>query len=120
MAERTGARAGVQRAEIGPLPGLSEGLRESVASAADVLARLSLAGLIVFSAFRARIVLQSRPLDTVFKDYVDFLLYWSDFFLIGLIVFWGVSFVMRQRPVWLGPALVRWPAAVLLAAVWLS
>jgi hypothetical protein len=98
----------------------SEALRAAAAEALRPLTKAALAGVIVLSPFRARMVLDHRPVGTVYGDYTDLILFWSDVALIALLAFWAASLLIQPRRVWFGPNLVRWPAAALLALVWLS
>jgi O-antigen ligase len=103
----------------GGLSGLrSEERRAAVAEAARSAARLSLAGAIVLSPFRARILLDARPLAPVSGDYTNFLLFWSELLVLGVLLFWGVSLLLQPRKVDFGP--LRLPLVGLLTALCLS
>lgn len=93
--------------------------RVALAETMRTLALWTLAGLIVVSPFRARAALADRA-SPLYSDYVDFLLFASDAFLLGILLLWGLSLALQPRPVWSGPNLVRWPVAGLLVAICLS
>jgi O-antigen ligase len=110
----------LERAGSGFVTG-REAVEEGSAEAAVLrLARIAFAALIVLSPFRAHIELVSRPTGRVRGDYTDFVLFWSDLALLAVLALWGLSLLLRPRPVATGPALIRWPAAGLLALVWLT
>jgi len=96
------------------------GSRARDASLAVTGSRLCFYGLIIISPFRAREIVIARPDGVVWRDYTDFLIYWSDVLVLAVLFLWGVSLLRDRRPLLAGPALVRWPAAGLLAATWLS
>ncbi|HEY7269214.1 MAG TPA: O-antigen ligase family protein [Dehalococcoidia bacterium] len=98
----------------------SERVRESVAEGLRQLTKVALAGVIVLSPFRARMVLEHRHVGTIYGDYTNLIVFWSDIALVGLLALWAASLATQPRRVWLGPNLVRWPVATLLAFVWLS
>jgi O-antigen ligase len=102
------------------LPALSESRRELVLAVVRPLTQVAFGTLIVLSPFRARWELASRPDATVYGDYTDFLLYWSDIAFISLLALWGLSLLVAGRRPWLGPAAIRWPAIALLLASWAS
>jgi hypothetical protein len=107
-------------ADEGVAPALSPARAAAWADSLRPISRLVFGVLVVLSPFRARIVLEERPLGALYGDYTDFLLYSSDVLLIGLLLLWGLSLALQPRRVWLGPALVRWPVIGLVAAIWLS
>ena len=88
--------------------------------ASRTAAHLALAGAIVLAPFRARIVLDERPLPPVFGDYTNFLLFWSELLVIAVLVFWAASLLLAPRRLDFGPLLVRVPVAVIASAVVLS
>jgi O-antigen ligase len=102
------------------LPALSESRRESVVAATRVLTRVAFGALIVLTPFRARWTLDARADGTVYGDYTDFLLYWSDIAFIAVLAFWGASMLLAGKRPWLGPAVIRWPVIILLVATWAS
>jgi len=108
------------RAPALPAAAVRAGAGVSPAAALLKGARLCLYGLIVLSPFRAKFLLVARPDGAVWRDYTDFLLYWSDVLLLAVLALWGASLLLERRRVRTGPALVRWPVAGLLAAIWLS
>lgn len=63
-----------------------------------LLARLSLGGTIIFIPFRYRTVLLSRPIPPIYQDFTDFLFFASDFFLIAMLVFWGLGVWVTPQP----------------------
>ena len=76
--------------------------------------------LLVLSPFRARIELMARPVGTLYGDYTDVLLYWSDIATLATVALWLGSLALRPRPVWFGPRLLAWPVAALLVVSWLG
>ena len=102
------------------LPALSEQRREAVLAAVRLLTQVAFGTLIVLSPFRARWELAARPDATVYGDYTDFLLYWSDVALIAVLALWGLSLLISGRRPWLGPAAIRWPVIALVLATWAS
>ena len=110
----------VLAADAMALPVLSEQRRESVLMAVNVLTRVAFGVLIVLSPFRARFELASRPDLPVYRDYTDFLLYWSDIAFLVFLGLWGLGLIVGGRRPWLGPAVIRWSVIGLLLAVWAS
>jgi O-antigen ligase len=102
------------------LPALSEAHREAILPFVRLLTQVAFGVLIVVAPFRARWDLVARPHSTVYGDYTDFLLYWSDVAFIAVLVLWGMSLLIAGRRPWLGPAAVRWPVIVLVVATWAS
>ncbi len=94
--------------------------RTELAALAATAAGLALSGAIVLSPFRARILLSERPLQPVFGDFRDFLLFWNELLVIGVLVLWGASLLLQPRRVEFGPLLVRIPVIVLASAIILS
>jgi O-Antigen ligase len=94
--------------------------RTELAALSRTAALFALGGAIVLSPFRARIVLDARPLPPVYSDYRDFLLFWNEIFVVGVLVLWGASLLLRPRRIDLGPALITLPVMVLAAAICLS
>lgn len=76
--------------------------------------------LIAISPWRARLDLVPRPEGTVYRDYTDVLLNWSDLPLLALLATWLLSLLLRPRAVRLGPRFIAWPLLVLLAAAWIG
>ncbi len=103
-----------------PLPALSEERRAAVLAVVRLLTRVAFGMLIVLAPFRARWELTVRHDATVYGDYTDFLLYWSDIAFIAMLALWGLSLLISGRRPWLGPAAVRWPVIVLILATWAS
>jgi len=95
-------------------------LRATLSDAALRGARLALYAGIVLSPFRARFTLESHPLGPVFTDYRDSLLFWSEICVLVVLGLWLVSLLLQPRRLDFGPALVRAPALLVLALVWLS
>jgi O-antigen ligase len=74
-----------------------------------LLARLSFGGMIVFIPFRYRTILMARPILPIYQDFTDFLLFASDVFLLGTLVFWGVGFLFERRRLNPGPFFLTYP-----------
>lgn len=66
------------------------------------LARLAFAATVVLIPFRLRIVLMSRPFESIYRDYLDFLFFASDAFLIATLIFWMISLVLQKQRVTFG------------------
>ena len=92
-------------------------------AAATLTRQAALAGFgvaIVSSPFRARFLLQARPLPPVFGDYTNLLLYWNEALVLGVFALWALSLLLRPRRVDFGPVALRLPVLGLVAAAWLS
>jgi O-antigen ligase len=77
----------------------------------------------VLSPFRARIDLLARPVPPVYADFTDVLLFWSDLAVLATLVLWAVAWLARpagRRRLRLGPRVIAWPAAGLLAIAWVG
>lgn len=83
-------------------------------------AMLSFAALIVLSPLHARFDLVSRPVGTLYVDYTDVQIAWSDIALLLTLALWGTSLLLQRRRVWLGPRFLSWPVAALIAASFLT
>lgn len=81
----------------------------------QTLARLAFAATVVLIPFRWRIVLASRPFESIYRDYLDFLFFASDAFLIATLIFWIISLVSHKRRVTFGPFFLSLPLAGLTA-----
>jgi O-Antigen ligase len=94
--------------------------RVELAALSRTAALFALSGAIVLSPFRARIVLDARPLPPVFSDYRDFLLFWNEILIIAVLAFWGLSLFLRPKRIDLGPLLITVPVVILASAVFIS
>jgi O-antigen ligase len=81
---------------------------------------LAFAALLVLSPLRARFDLLARPVGTIYGDYTDVLLFWSDIAGLLALGLWLGSLAARPRPVWFGPRFLAWPVAALLVLSWLG
>ena len=98
----------------------SSSLRVSLASVLCQLAFVALNVGIVLSPFRARFVLEARPLPFVFRDYTDLLLFWNETVLIAAIALWLASLLVLPRRVRFGPPAVGLPVLILATAICLA
>jgi hypothetical protein len=96
------------------------GIRLRAAEAARVGSRASFYGLILTMPLRARVAIEDRSQGAIYGDYVDFLLFASDVFLLATLALWALGLTLDRRPLWLGPLLLRAGVIGLLAAAWLS
>jgi len=102
------------------LPALSEQQREALLATVRLLTQVAFGSLIVLSPFRARWELAARPAGSVYGDYTDFLLYWSDVAFVAVLALWALSLLISGKRPWLGPAVIRWPVVALMVATWAS
>jgi hypothetical protein len=58
-----------------------------------------------------RLTLLARPLDPIFHDYTDLLLFASDIFLILTLAFWALDLALSPRRIKTGPAFLAIPIA---------
>ncbi len=87
---------------------------QALPSIAIVLKRLAGAAFfvtLVLVPIRLRIDLLSRPELPVYRDYTDFLLFAPDIAMLGTLAFWGLSLLITQRRIRLGPAYLWLPLA---------
>lgn len=88
-------------------------LRTNVSSVLDAPLRIgayfAFTGTIVLAPFRYRIPLLSRPLETVYGDFTDFLLFASDIFLVTTLALWGLSLLASPRRIRFGPGFLSIP-----------
>ncbi|NUM46231.1 MAG: hypothetical protein HUU38_16130, partial [Anaerolineales bacterium] len=83
----------------------------------QLLARLSFGATIIFIPFRYRTVLFARPLPPIYRDFTDFLLFASDFFMLATLLFWGIRVLLTRKRIQTGPFFLTYPLlAVLLVA----
>jgi hypothetical protein len=94
--------------------------KEALADLSRAAARLAFAGVIVLSPFRARILLDERPLPPVFGDYRNYLLFWNEIFILAVFAFWAMSLCLQPRRLDFGPLIIRLAVIGLAAAVGLS
>ena len=65
---------------------------------------------------RLRLVLQSRPVPPVYRDYTDFLLFLPDVLLLLTLGFWGLDLAISRRGIRFGPLFLALPMVLLLLA----
>ena len=94
--------------------------RAALAAATRTAATLAFYGAIVLSPFRARIVLDERPVPPIFGDYTNLLLFWNEILVVAVLVLWAASLLLLPRRIDLGPLLIRLPVAVIAIAVFLA
>ncbi|MBI4786840.1 MAG: O-antigen ligase family protein [Chloroflexi bacterium] len=73
------------------------------------MSHIAFSATVVLIPFRMRAVLQERPLDPIFRDYTDLVLFASEFFLILTLALWGVSLLAEPRPIKSGPPFISIP-----------
>jgi O-antigen ligase len=64
---------------------------------------------LVLIPFRYRFLLLSRPVETIWRDYTDFILFASDIALILTLFTWVLYLYLRPRKILRGPALLTLP-----------
>ncbi len=89
--------------------------RQNAANIFDTAARLAFAAMLVALPLRGRIVIASRPLGIVYRDYTDFIFFASDAFLLLTLAAWTLSLVAAPRRVRAGPLFIAMPLAGLTA-----
>jgi len=92
-------------------------------SLADLCRRLALlffALTLVTIPLRYRWTLQSRPAPPLYSDYLDFLLFPSDLFLIFSLLFWFSSLVLKPGQMRTGPASLTLPLLLVTLVGWVS
>jgi putative inorganic carbon (HCO3(-)) transporter len=99
---------------------MSRSSRTLLAAWAQRGAWLAFAVMVVLSPFRARFTLLARPTGTIYGDYTDVLLFWSDIPLLLALCLWLCSLLLRPRAVWLGPRFLACPVGALLIVSWLG
>jgi len=77
------------------------------------LTLLCLGLTIILIPFRSRVATLARPVPPIYKDYTDFVLYYSDVFLIATLVFWVVSLALKPRRLRFGPLFLSLPVAAI-------
>lgn len=78
---------------------------------AIIVARLAFAATIVLIPFNLRLVLVSRPVPPIYRDYTDVLLFASDIFLLATLMGWLASLALAPRQVRRGPWFLTFPIA---------
>jgi O-antigen ligase len=73
------------------------------------MAQLAFAAMIVALPFRSRLVLAARPLEPVYTDYTNWLLFPSDVFMVATLVFWLLGLALNPRRLAAGPTFLFWP-----------
>src|SRR5690606_37086980 len=91
--------------------------RLAAAAVARQGAFLAVCGVVVLSPFRARIVLEERPVPAIFRDYTDLLLFWNEILILVAIGLWLLGLLLQPRRIDAGPALIALPVALLAVAV---
>ena len=76
--------------------------------------KLAFGATVVLIPFRMRVLLQERPLDPIFRDYTDLLLFGSELFLIVTLALWLMSLLVEPRPLKTGPLFLSIPLAFLV------
>ncbi len=84
------------------------------------LSRLAFAATVFLIPFRYRVVLVSRPLEPIYRDYTDFILFASDALMIATLALWVIQLAARRRRVDFGPFFISIPLAGLTACAVLS
>jgi len=73
------------------------------------LAHISFWTLIVVIPFRYRIILQARPVGTIYSDFTDFLIFASDIALALTLPLWIAGKALNKEPLKRGPFFVTIP-----------
>lgn len=84
------------------------------------LAKLAFFATLVIAPVRLRWVLQSRPIEGLYSDYTDFLLFLPDVAMLITLIAWGFARRVNLQPMRLGPPLVWIPLAGLTALALVS
>lgn len=96
------------------------GPKASLIAFSSFLEKALLYAMIFFIPFRYRIALMERPVQPVWKDYTDFLLFIPDVLMILGLALWAVRIVYTKRPVSLGRSYIWIPLALLTLLGWVS
>lgn len=94
--------------------------RTQLSNWAIIVARLSFAAMFVFIPFNLRLVLVSRPVPPIYRDYTDGLLFASDIFLLATLIGWLASLTLAPRQVRRGPWFLTIPIAGMIVVGVLS
>jgi hypothetical protein len=78
---------------------------------AQVLARVSLAALIVVLPIRHSWLIAARPMPPIYDGYTNLVLYPSDLALVALLISWLLNLIVRPRRIMSGPRFLSWPLA---------
>ena len=84
------------------------------------LARISFAATIVLIAFRLRLFVDSRPIELIYRDYMDFILFASDVLVLVTLLLWFLTLVIEKREFNFGPVFLSLPLAALTVIVIIS
>lgn len=75
------------------------------------LAQFAFAATIVALPLRWRIVIATRPIDTIYKDYTDFLLFAPDVLLLATLALWIGALALERKHLSLGSSIITIPLA---------
>jgi O-antigen ligase len=84
------------------------------------LARISFAAAIILIAFRLRLFVDSRPIELIYRDYMDFILFASDVLVLVTLLLWFLALVIEKRKFNFGPVFLSLPLAALTVIVIIS
>jgi O-antigen ligase len=88
-------------------------LRTNVSSVLDAPLRIgayaAFAATVVLTPFRFRWLLVSRPLETVYGDFTNFLVFASDVTLVAMLALWALSLMVSPRQIKFGPSFLSIP-----------
>jgi hypothetical protein len=94
--------------------------RTTLSSHLQTLARFAFAATVFLIPFRYRVVLVSRPFETIYPDYLDFILFAADASMLATLLFWFISHAARRRRISFGPFFIAMPLAGLTASASIS
>mgnify|MGYP001374182221 FL=1 len=75
----------------------------------EALSQVCFALTLIALPLRFRLVLMHREFPPIYADYTDVLLFSSDWFFLGTLLFWGLSLALRPRRIELGPWFLTYP-----------
>jgi O-antigen ligase len=84
------------------------------------LAQAAFFTTLILIPVRLRITLIARPIDPIYSDYTDFLLYLPDIAMLATLTLWGFSLILSPRKLGFGPRHIWIPLAGLTLAGGLS
>lgn len=86
-------------------------LKQRLELSIQTLARLTFAATIFLIPFRFRVVLLSRPFESIYRDYTDFILFGADALMIATLALWFIRLALTRQRVDFGPFFISAPLA---------
>ena len=77
-------------------------------------ARLTFSLTVILIPFRLRHIIAARPQTPIYGDFTDFLLFASDVTLLGTLLLWTISYLLKPYPLKTGPRFLTIPLAGVL------